>query len=102
MTRDRIYVDAMRDVYSNVTKVYVDQKSGSNLLYLPLDKIVAATRAQAKTEADQTVDASLAGTQTGAAQNTAPASGAQTSSTYSGAAYRTEDDPREMIRARTR
>lgn len=103
VTRDRIYVDAMRDVYSNVTKVYVDQKSGSNLLYLPLDKIVAATRAQAKTEADQTVDASITDAQTG---STAPAgianSGAQTSSTYSGAAYRTENDPREMIRTRTR
>ena len=45
VTRDRIYVDAMRDIYQNVTKVYVDQKSGSNLLYLPLDKIVASTQA---------------------------------------------------------
>ena len=30
VTRDRIYVDAMRDIYQNVTKVYVDQKSGSS------------------------------------------------------------------------
>jgi membrane protease subunit HflK len=27
-------------VYSNVTKVMVDTRSGSNLLYLPLDKIL--------------------------------------------------------------
>ena len=40
VTRDRLYVDAMQQVYSNVTKVMVDSKSGSNLLYLPLDKIM--------------------------------------------------------------
>ncbi len=40
VTRDRLYVDAMQQVYSNVTKVMIDSSKGSNLLYLPLDKIV--------------------------------------------------------------
>jgi membrane protease subunit HflK len=40
VTRDRMYVDSMQQIYSNVTKVLVDSKSGSNLLYLPLDKIM--------------------------------------------------------------
>ncbi|MDO8906003.1 FtsH protease activity modulator HflK [Hydrogenophaga sp.] len=40
VTRERMYVDAMQEIYSNVTKVLVDSKSGSNLLYLPLDKIM--------------------------------------------------------------
>lgn len=40
VTRDRMYLDAMSDIYSNVTKVMVDSKSGSNLLYLPLDKLM--------------------------------------------------------------
>ena len=40
VTRDRMYLDAMQQVYSNVTKVVVDSKQGSNLLYLPLDKIL--------------------------------------------------------------
>ncbi len=40
VTRDRLYIDAMQQVYSNVTKVMVDAKQGSNLLYLPLDKIM--------------------------------------------------------------
>lgn len=48
VTRDRMYLDAMRDVYANVTKVYVDQKGGSSLLYLPLDKIIRDTRAAAE------------------------------------------------------
>lgn len=43
VTRDRLYVDTMKEVYSNVTKVLVDAKSGSNLLYLPLDKILQTT-----------------------------------------------------------
>ncbi|PUE60527.1 HflK protein [Limnohabitans sp. Rim8] len=38
--RDRLYIDAMQQIYSNTTKVLVDIKQGSNLLYLPLDKII--------------------------------------------------------------
>ncbi|RZL39723.1 MAG: FtsH protease activity modulator HflK [Rubrivivax sp.] len=40
VTRDRIYIDTMRQVYSNVSKVMVDSRSGSNMLYLPLDKLL--------------------------------------------------------------
>jgi membrane protease subunit HflK len=40
VTRDRMYVDTMQQIYSNVTKVLVDSRQGSNLLYLPLDKIM--------------------------------------------------------------
>jgi membrane protease subunit HflK len=40
VTRDRLYVDAMQHVFSNVSKVMVDSRSGSNLLYLPLDKLM--------------------------------------------------------------
>ncbi len=40
VTRDRLYLETMQQVYSNVTKVMVDSKSGSNLLYLPLDRLL--------------------------------------------------------------
>lgn len=40
VTRDRMYLDSMQQIYSNVTKVMVDSRQGSNLLYLPLDKIM--------------------------------------------------------------
>ncbi len=43
VTRDRMYVDAMQQIYSSVTKVMIDSRQGSNLLYLPLDKIVQLT-----------------------------------------------------------
>lgn len=45
VTRDRLYVDTMREVYSNVTKVMVDSRNNSNLLYLPLDKLMQQTQA---------------------------------------------------------
>ena len=40
VTRDRMYIDTMQQVYSNVTKVMVDSRGNSNLLYLPLDKLM--------------------------------------------------------------
>ncbi len=43
--RDRLYIDAMQQIYSNTTKVLVDTKQGSNLLYLPLDKIIQQSNA---------------------------------------------------------
>lgn len=40
VTRDRLYLDMMQQVLSNTSKILIDQKSGSNLLYLPLDKLI--------------------------------------------------------------
>jgi membrane protease subunit HflK len=40
VTRDRLYINAMKEMYSNVTKVLVESRQGSNMLYLPLDKIM--------------------------------------------------------------
>jgi len=43
VTRDRMYIDTMQQIYSNVTKVMIDSRQGSNLLYMPLDKIIQMT-----------------------------------------------------------
>jgi len=40
VTRDRLYLDAMEQVYSKTSKVMIDTKGSNNLLYLPLDKIM--------------------------------------------------------------
>ena len=40
VTRDRMYLETMQQVFSNTSKVYVDSRAGSNLLYLPLDKLM--------------------------------------------------------------
>jgi membrane protease subunit HflK len=44
VTRDRLYLDTMRDVYANVTKVVIESRQGSNMLYLPLDQLLANTQ----------------------------------------------------------
>ncbi|SDC07324.1 protease FtsH subunit HflK [Cupriavidus sp. YR651] len=40
VTRDRIYIETMQQIYANSNKILVDAKSGNNLLYLPLDKLM--------------------------------------------------------------
>ena len=41
VTKNRLFLEAQEEILSNVTKVIIDQKSGSNsLLYLPLDQIM--------------------------------------------------------------
>ena len=47
VTRDRMYLDMMQQIMSNTTKVLVEQKGGSNLLYLPLDKLIQMSGASA-------------------------------------------------------
>ncbi|HNV87872.1 MAG TPA: FtsH protease activity modulator HflK [Methylotenera sp.] len=44
VTRQRLYLDAQEQILSNTSKVIVDQKGGNSLLYLPLDKLMEATR----------------------------------------------------------
>jgi len=38
--RDRLYIEAQEQILSSVSKVFIDQKNSSNLLYLPLDKLI--------------------------------------------------------------
>ncbi len=45
VTRDRLYIDAMQQIYTGVSKVLVDSRANSNLLYLPLDKLIQQTAA---------------------------------------------------------
>ncbi len=40
VTRDRLYLETMQQVYSNVTKVMIDSRAGSNLLSLPLERLL--------------------------------------------------------------
>jgi membrane protease subunit HflK len=46
VTRRRLFLDAQEQMLSKVSKVVIDQKgSGGNLLYLPLDKLMATVEA---------------------------------------------------------
>ncbi|HJW12589.1 MAG TPA: FtsH protease activity modulator HflK [Albitalea sp.] len=51
VTRDRMYIDTMQQVYANVSKVLVDTRNNSNLLFLPLDKLMQQAGIPAPTPA---------------------------------------------------
>jgi membrane protease subunit HflK len=102
VTRDRLYIDAMQQVYSNVTKVMVDSRSGSNLLYLPLDKLVQMSAASAGattgSAAAPTAAPPLASSGSTPAANTdAPTAGAST-----GPATAPDSRSRDGLRSRDR
>jgi len=40
VTRQRLYLETMEQVYSNTSKVVIDVDGGGNMMYLPLDKII--------------------------------------------------------------
>ena len=40
VTRDRLYIEAVEDVYTNSAKVIMDTDGSGNLLYLPLDQLL--------------------------------------------------------------
>lgn len=40
VTRNRMYIDTMQQIFTNTSKVMVDAKGNGNLLYLPLDRLL--------------------------------------------------------------
>ncbi len=41
VTRDRMYLETMEGIFASTSKVYLDAQASGNLLYLPLDKLLA-------------------------------------------------------------
>jgi membrane protease subunit HflK len=59
VTRQRLYLEAVEDIYGNNSKVLLDIEGGNNLTYLPLDRILqqgdmkpAQTAAEQRTAQD--------------------------------------------------
>ena len=40
VTRDRLYIEAVEEVYANSNKVILDSQGSGNLLYLPIDRLI--------------------------------------------------------------
>lgn len=91
VTRDRMYLDAMQSIYSNVTKVLVDSRQGSNLLYLPLDKLL-------QMQAQPTAPADSGTAAAGAAANAAAGTNAATLPPVFSNDTRTRDNARSRER----
>lgn len=60
VTKDRMYLEAMQQIYSNVTKVVVESRQGGSLLYMPLDKIIQSAAASAPNGPDTLQSTSIA------------------------------------------
>ncbi|HLT27264.1 MAG TPA: FtsH protease activity modulator HflK [Zeimonas sp.] len=48
VTRDRMYLETMERIFANTSKVYLDARASGNLLYLPLDKLLGQSGADAR------------------------------------------------------
>jgi membrane protease subunit HflK len=59
VTRDRMYLDVMQQIFSNTTKLMVDSRSGNNLMYLPLDKLISQSAADAAARSPATAPSTM-------------------------------------------
>jgi membrane protease subunit HflK len=50
VTRDRLYLEAIEEVYSNSNKVIIDTEGSGNLLYLPVDRLMENSRQRSSGE----------------------------------------------------
>jgi len=49
VTRDRMYIDTMQQIFASTTKVLIDTRNSNQLLYLPFDKLLQQTAAETAT-----------------------------------------------------
>jgi membrane protease subunit HflK len=88
VTRDRMFIDTMQQVYSNVTKVIIDSRAGMNLLNLPLEKLLQQSAAAA----------TLPGAPGAPATPAAPAAAETSTAPVAGADIRSRDGARTRDR----
>ncbi len=55
VTRNRMYLETLQQVYANTSKVMLDAKGSGNLLYLPLDKLMQAASVAAAPAGTETM-----------------------------------------------
>jgi len=67
VTRDRLYIEAIEEVYGNSAKVLMDSEGSGNLMYLPLDKLMDRTGRSGSTgESNRASDSQTPQSQPGA------------------------------------
>lgn len=72
VTRQRIYLETLEEVYSNTTKIMLDNKGSGNMMYLPLDKILERQAAPAPSSTIRNTIEGLRNVDPGQASNTSP------------------------------
>jgi len=101
VTRSRLYLETLQQIYTNTSKVMVDAKGQGNLLYLPLDKLMQAAGAQVATTAPVETAPAVASTKPAApstAGNESPPQLEKTPAVTGGGDYRSRD----FLRSRER
>lgn len=84
VTRERLYIETLENIYSNTAKVMVDVEGSNNMMYLPLDKILEKQRAS-----EQPARNEASSTNSRPTESVPPSSSTTTRSTNSG--VRTSD-----------
>lgn len=56
VTRERLYIDAIEDVYGRSNKVFLDAEGSGNLLYLPIDKMINQGNRPASSDSTRSAD----------------------------------------------
>jgi membrane protease subunit HflK len=57
VTRDRLYLEAIEEIYANSNKVIIDSEGAGNLLYLPIDQLLRReNRPASGTESNRSAD----------------------------------------------
>lgn len=59
VTRKRLYIETMEEVFSSTNKIIIDQEGGNNMMYLPLDQIMKQSN-QAPVSRSRTGESSAA------------------------------------------
>lgn len=98
LVRERMYLDTMREIYSNTTKVFVGSKSGNNTLNLSLDKLLEANRRAASEPA---APASAPAANTAPAASPQPPAAAPSAASQAAAASEAVRS-RDALRSRSR
>ncbi|KUZ18439.1 HflK protein [Burkholderia diffusa] len=101
--RERMYLETMQEIYSNATKVFVGNKGGNSVVYLPLDKLVEQRRQNAANAATPAgASAPDAASAPAAATSSAPASAASAAAAPAPAPGSDVLRSREAFRSRSR
>jgi len=57
VTRDRMYLETMQQIFSSTTKLMMDTKNANNMIYLPLDKLNGESAGKASQPANAATSA---------------------------------------------
>ncbi|PMS17943.1 FtsH protease activity modulator HflK [Trinickia dabaoshanensis] len=101
VVRERMYLETMRDIYANSTKIFVSGKAGGSVVNLSVDKLLEANR-RASSEAGGPAAASAASAASVAAAPSAAPSPAEPNAASQAAAASDAMRSRDTLRSRAR